>query len=60
MSIQTPQDTKKNFDLALGVTLITFKNNRLILLKVLIEQVQTKHGSVFIVPRKITKVHLII
>jgi len=60
MSIQTPQDTQKNFDLALGVTLITFKNNRLILLKVLIEQVQTKHGSVFIVPRKITKVHLII
>ena len=47
MSIQTPQDTKK-IALALGVTLITFKNNRLILLKVLIEQAQIKYSTVLL------------
>jgi len=49
MSIQTPQDTK-NFALVLGVTLITLKNNRLMLLKVLIEHAQIKHSSVIIAP----------
>jgi len=49
MSIQTPQDTK-NFALALGMTLITFKNNRVILLKMLIEHAQIKHISVITAP----------